>query len=383
MKLYYDKRRTTKDGGVPVKIRLTHRGKSLMISTGLVYKKGFNEKVFDAAARALLAKAEKEVLELTMSGLLPKLSPIQLQERVAFAIGRQKKKTLSDVFDEFVTTKEREGTRTVYCATRNKIESYDPEATLDSVDVQWLRSWESAMKQEGLKINGIGLHLRNLRSVMNYARRNNKTMNYPFYNYKIATEETRKRNLTKEQLLELRDYVVEPHQEKYRDMFMLMFYLRGINAADLFQAKKEQVINGRLEYKRAKTGKLYSVFIEPEAQVLIDRYEGEECLLSFCDHRASYKSFLRKMDLELSRIGAFERKGLGGRKIFSPAFPGLSSYWSRHTWASMAYDLGVSLEVISQSLGHSFGSRVTNIYINKEQSKIDKANRLVIDALYE
>ena len=45
-----------------------------------------------------------------------------------------------------------------------------------------------------------------------------------------------------------------------------MVYMIGINAADLFMAKKKDVINGRLEYKRAKTGKLYSIQITPEAR---------------------------------------------------------------------------------------------------------------------
>ena len=73
---------------------------------------------------------------------------------------------------------------------------------------------------------------------------------------------------------------------------MLMFYLMGINSVDLARAKKSDVINGRLEYRRAKTGKLYSIFIEPEAWEIIHKYEGEgEYLLDISDRCGNYKDF--------------------------------------------------------------------------------------------
>ena len=56
----------------------------------------------------------------------------------------------------------------------------------------------------------------------------------PFQSFKIKKEETAKRLLSVEELRTLRDYPVELYLEKYRDMFILMFYLIGINVADLF-----------------------------------------------------------------------------------------------------------------------------------------------------
>ena len=231
-----------------------------------------------------------------------------------------------------------------------------------------------------MKVNAYAIHLRNIRAVFNYAIDEEYTMLYPFRKFKIKAEETRKRSLTLEQLRELRDYPCEEHQVRYRDMFMLMFYLIGINAADLFQAKKKDVINGRLEYKRAKTGRLYSVKIEPEAQAIIDKYAGKgDYLLNMMDSYANYKDFLHRMGIGLKQIGEMERVGRGGRKVREPAFPGISSYWSRHTWATLAASLDVPKETISEALGHSFGLSVTSIYIRFDQRKVDEANRRVID----
>ena len=60
-------------------------------------------------------------------------------------------------------------------------------------------------------------------------------------------------------------------------------------------------------------------------------------------------------------------------------FPGLSSYWARHTWATIAASLDIPKETISAALGHEIGSPITSIYIRLDQKKVDEANRMVID----
>ena len=60
--------------------------------------------------------------------------------------------------------------------------------------------------------------------------------------------------------------------------------------------------------------------------------------------------------------------------------PGLTTYYARHTWASIAFNnLGIPKDVVSLALGHSFGVRVTDTYINADLSRVDEANRRVID----
>ena len=232
---------------------------------------------------------------------------------------------------------------------------------------------------KSMKINAYAIHFRNIRAVFNYAINEEITPLYPFRKFRIKKEETRKRSLTIEQLVMLRDYPCEEYQKKYRDMFMLMFYLIGINAADLFNAKPNSLNHGRIEYKRAKTGKLYSIKVEPEAMKIIEQYKGNNYLLSICDDYQNYKDFLHRMGNSLKQIGETERKGLGGKKIRKPLFPDLSSYWSRHTWATIAAELDIPKETISAALGHNIGSAVTSIYINFDYKKVDDANRKVID----
>ena len=393
---YLDKRSKNKNGEMPVKIYVKHR-RAFLLSTGFYAtentwddneynKQENNYRNKNSALRALIAKVDDMLFQLERSGRLPRMTDNMLKDYLKTELwGRKdKERVFLDYLDEFVDRKTSDGTTTVYSTTRNKIAAFDPECTFETMDNKWLERFERWMANSGMKVNAYGIHLRNIRAVFNYAIDEEYTMLYPFRKFKIKQEETRKRSLTVEQLRALRDYPCEEYQERYRDMFMLMFYFIGINAADLFRAKKKDVVNGRLEYKRAKTGRLYSVKIEPEAQAIIDKYAGTgEYLLNVMDSYANYKDFLHRMGIGLKQIGEMERVGRGGRKVREPAFPGISSYWSRHTWATLAASLDIPKETISEALGHSFGLSVTSIYIQFDQRKVDDANRKVIDYVNE
>ena len=88
------------------------------------------------------------------------------------------------------------------------------------------------------------------------------------------------------------------------------------------------------------------------------------------------------MNDALKQIGEVKRSGLGGKKERRPLFPDLTSYWSRHTWATIAASIDVPKDIIGRALGHSWAcNTVTDIYIDFDDAKIDKANRQVIDFL--
>ena len=60
----------------------------------------------------------------------------------------------------------------------------------------------------------------------------------------------------------------------------------------------------------------------------------------------------------------------------------LSMYCSRHTWATVARDLQVPMNVISRAMGHT-NERTTEIYIRSiDINKIDKANEQIINSLW-
>ncbi len=80
-----------------------------------------------------------------------------------------------------------------------------------------------------------------------------------------------------------RDFPVDPFMEKYRDMFMLGFYLIGINLSDLLELPADCIKRGRIQYRRNKTGRLYDIKVEPEAMEIIKKYKGKNHLLCILD----------------------------------------------------------------------------------------------------
>lgn len=387
-----DKRRERKDGKYPIVLRIFNKsylflgtgynGTDSTFKDGAFTKKESNFKLKNIALSEMLNQVEKLFISINGSITDKKLRDLINSEILNKELGKIPKtieRYFVDYLDEFISSKQKEGTKTVYTTTKNKINRYDPQATFETIDKKWLERFEMWMIKSGMKTNAYAIHLRNIRSVFNYAIDNEYTTLYPFRKFKIKKEETRKRSLSVEQLQILKDYPCEEYQVRYRDIFMLMFYFIGINAADLFLAKPDSIENGRLEYKRAKTGKLYSIKIEPEAMEIINRYRGNSYLLNIMDEYKDYRNFLHRMGIALKEIGNMERVGRGGKKVREPLFKDLSSYWSRHTWATIAASIDIPKETISEALGHSIGSEVTSIYIKFDHKKVDEANRKVID----
>ena len=393
IKYVQDTRREKKDGSFPIALSIRWNNKTKRIATPYsckidnwdVDKQLYNSKEpnyqrKNIHLKEIISKVERFIIDILESR--EKISENRFYDNIIYIVkGKEiiEKYYFVEYIEEFASTKTRKTTKEVYEYTKRKIEEFDPKCTFETIDRSWLTKFERWMIGSGMKTNACAVHMRNIRAVFNYCIDEEYTTLYPFRKFKIKKEETRKRSLTVEQLRTLRDYPCEEYQIRYRDIFMLMFYMIGINAIDLFHAKDSDVVDGRLEYKRSKTGKLYSVLIQPEAQAIIDKYKGKNYLLNVLDDYKNYKDFLHRMGDALKDIGPMERKGLGGKKIRQPLFPDISSYWARHTWATIAASLDIPKEVISAGLGHEIGSSITSIYIDFNMKKVDDANRAVID----
>lgn len=79
-------------------------------------------------------------------------------------------------------------------------------------------------------------------------------------------------------------------------------------------------------------------------------------------------------------MGASEPNVSSAFKGVEKVLTDLSTYWSRHTWATIAYEICIPVDIIGQALGHSDKSHsVTFIYIKEDPVKVDEANRRVLD----
>lgn len=118
---------------------------------------------------------------------------------------------------------------------------------------------------------------------------------------------------------------------------MLIFYLIGINLEDLLFLTKDNLMNGRIEYYRHKTGKLFSIKVEPEAQSILDKYKGDRYLLNIMDNRSNYTSFTTSIDRALKQIGEVSilKRGKRSEILFSQNCPHIGQgihglHWQRN-----------------------------------------------------
>ena len=399
---FYLRNDKDRDGRCSLTLNVRHRGQVARITTGFRFTGEEWESVsyglrnqprsrwtagmeevhaFKASYDAALDRLERS---LDLEGM----TAVELKDRLTEEVtGRRMVKKRNDMFIPFYRTfmdsRDTEGTRRIYLRTLKLISAYDPgceSLNFADVDKEWLTGFDAFLTPTNSP-NIRNLHFRNIRAVFNAALGDGLTESYPFRKFKLPKlEETRKRALTLDQVRLLRDCPCEPWMEEYRDMWMLMFYLIGINAADLFTAKPGDLKDGRLTYRRDKTHKLYDIKVEPEAQAIIDRYEGTDWLLSPLDRYRDYRDYLAHMNRALKKIGMTYSPGVPPKG--QPLFPGLSSYWARHTWATIASLMDIPMETIGRALGHSWVNKtVTSIYIDFDKRKVDEANRRVIDAI--
>ena len=377
--LVLDTRRPLQDGTFPVKVSVGY-GTRIYISTGVSVPEtswvdgkveGKDAKRLNSYLETRLLRVKARVLRLREDGRLARCSASHLRKLLTApdmdeVPDEDARVTLWEIADRCIATKEGR-TKDTYLYTLAKLHAfagYGP-VYVEDIDRVWLHGFESSI---GGKVNSRAIHLRNLRAICNFALDEELTEKYPFRKFHIKTEETRKKALTLEQV---RAFMAVPGPNEHRDMFLLMLYLRGINVGDLAGLTEADLVNGRIEYRRNKTGQLYSIKVEPEAQEILDRWKGERHLLACFDRYRHFHDYNRRMREALKKM-----KGPDGR----PIEPDCSSNWARHTWATLCAELDVPDPTISLGMGHRIaGHRTTAIYIKRDQRKVDEANRKVID----
>lgn len=397
---YVDTTRANKDGSFPVYFIVSNSQGRFFVNTGLttcdkLVNMSFQKSDADWRHKtALLGKYFAAVTSLCLEWDITKQSNQKLKERILNAVFGIKKKvkplTLSDVIYKFADTK-RTQTATLYRITARKVEAFDAKAGL-SISRDWLQSFYDYCIKQGMKINGAGKELRNIRAVFNWARRKGMTTNYPFLDYHIREEETVPNNLSVDDLRRLRDYPCEPWQRPYVDFFFLSFYLAGINPVDLLSLKAGCIKDGHLSFVRKKTNKegvakvrTITLPVLPEAQKIIDRYPSREgWLVSFMDCRNDYHSFARQANEALQKVGRSwkvkDKVGKLRKMEYEPICPGITLYSARYSFGSIAAnDLDISEQTIARCLGHAWSKQVTARYIANDQRKIDNAVKRVVD----
>lgn len=417
IKWYLDLRRTSDEGKGRLYMVIYNNGTAAQIATGLMlHKEEFEAgKVVGVPMAGKLtqmlgikrAKLQLDIEELAVNGYeVDKMKAAEIKKAVMAKRGNDGEdgngegngtgnETAFGTFAEkFIARRGKEKTRQVYEMTLRKMGEYCDVGRLRFADISvgWLRDFEQWLGAT-CSVNTRGIHLRNIRAVMNAAIDEGVVPAdlYPFRRFKIKKEETMKRSLSVGDLRRLRDYPCEGWQRKYVDVFMLSFYLAGINLVDLMGLPPLGA-DGVIRYRRSKTGVLCQLSVPPEARAIIERYRGERHLLWFGERlkpgAEGWHDWLHRFNEGLQKVGPsgymyVRRKGqCGGKqrvKVYNALFPELTSYWARHTWATLAAEIDVPDAVIDAALGHRSPCRMADIYIRRDARKVDEAVRRVIE----
>ena len=245
---------------------------------------------------------------------------------------------------------------------------------IDRIDNDLMQKYEDWLKNTSMMKNTVSCYMRSLRSVYNQAvKRGLTTQKNPFINIFTRIDKTVKRAVNEEVIVQLKNMDLSSHKELAlaRDLFMFSFYMRGISFVDMANLRKINVKNGYVIYFRSKTRQMLTVKVEACMQEIISRHESQTIddylLPVYTVQNRDNTSQLRNHNNRLKRIS--EMLGLE---------TSLSSYVSRHTWATLALRKGIPIEIISESMGHE-NETTTRIYLaSLGQSVVDRANAEII-----
>ena len=325
----------------------------------------------NSVAAANLGKANEAIMHL---GNVRGLTTAQVRDLVAAYIFPEAAKDTSfmGVMRNYTDMCDRPNTADKFKQTATHIRRWlgaqkAQRLQFSDINPDWLAQFDRHLITTCPSVSSRGIHLRNIRTIFNYALDHNLTAApYPFRAYKIKTAPSNPQPLTLEQMRLLWCYSPKSEVQSYwLDMWRLMFALIGINIVDL--ASLAAISQGRINYTRRKTGRLYSVKVEPVASEYIRRHRGRATLLDILDRYKSVHVATSQCNKHLKEIA----NDLG--------MPPITTYTSRYTWATLALSIDTPIEVISQALGHSYGQAVTLGYIMPDRRKVDEANRKVLE----
>ena len=309
--------------------------------------------------------------------------------------------TADDVIDEFVRYsneyslfnfmesliarfKQRNQLRTAetYKAALNSFKKFrnNEDVMLDTITSDTMMLYESHLKSRGNTPNTISFYMRILRAVYNNAVDNEIIENRnPFRKVFTGAEKTIKRALNLSTIKKIKnlDLSLSPKTDFARDMFMMSFYLRGMSFIDMAYLRKSDLDNGRVIYRRRKTGQQLTIEWTKEMQMILDKYpenSTQHLLPIITKEEGNQRRHARNVNESINRHLKKVAEKVG---VLSP----LTMYCARHSWASAAKAKGIPLSVISEGMGHD-SEATTQIYLaSLETSVVDKANALILESL--
>lgn len=307
-------------------------------------------------AHALNAMLYEKIIELQSveiaywkQGISPSLLDIKKAVRGHVTVDMT---FLQFAYKVVAASKRREGTKQNIYATLHHIKTCQGDLEIKDVNYKFIVEFEAYLRSIGLKVNSVGKHLRNVRTLVNEAINQGylPLSEYPFRKFKIQKEKPEHRVLTKKELAKLERITLKSKsRQRVLDAFLFCCYT-GLRFSDFkqIQSKDISAIKGTtwISFKSLKTGinqKIpISMLFSGKALSILAKYENMERL-----NRIGCNADVNRTLKEIV-------KGVGISKR-------VTFHTSRHTFATLLLADGVSITTIQKLLGHT-SVKTTQIY---------------------
>jgi len=391
--LTLDTRRVKKNGTFPVVFRVSLKSKPLFIPTGISVREcdfDFTNSIVKNSPDLNLELVKLDNLYRTRfyQFIISNPDTDELKDLKEFILNKPAEKQAQTIYNfwsseiDQMKLNRRLGGVAIYQQSLNTISKIlDLNIPFSKLAFKDIIHLESELIKKGLSINGIGVYFRTLRAICNKAIKMELVSFewYPFRKYTIKKEKTSPRVLTTEELIKYfsLEIPLESPKHKYWCIGKLLFMCRGINLRDLLLLNDSNIKGDRLIYKRAKTGKLYSIALTTEIRTTIERFTPNETLLGLVNSETLNSP--KKIPLLQQKLKVVN-KHLGDFGKLIGSNEAITSYVFRYSYANLAKRMGYSKDIIAEALGHEYGNSVTGIYLEQfDLSVVDEMNEKLIE----
>lgn len=391
------------DGNYLVYIRISHNRQVGYLNTGLLVarkevKKGevinpvINKKCANKIADFVERCNKVGITNWTVKQIIAYLS----KEEINISFSRYCR-----LFTRRMDNEGRESTSQNYKVAIHKLEEFSGKDDLAFSDVtsQLINRWIESLKETKKAKNGYPKSIKTMfdRGCEEYNDYDNDILlitNQPFRKVKIPSQsKPEQRAVDVDVLREFFNTDIEQlrppkggwttRAERAKDVCLLILCLAGINTADLYDLKQQDLVGNKLCYCRKKTRNRRDNHAYMEINVpdiikpLFLKYKGRKRLFSFCEIYANQKNFNKCINEGMSDIRDCYEQSHGKQLEY------MTTYTMRCSWATIAHNnCGASIELVAFSLNHSSSYKVTEGYIKTDYSPISKLNQKVVDFIF-
>lgn len=385
-----DTRRKKSDGTFPIIMRLGHNSRTIPIATGISIK----ETDWDEQGRKvkksytgvsnvthlnnLIQKKKSDALDIIMklhdSGNLDILSVADLKDRICSPSASQSFFEFTNQLIEELKKSKQFGTARSYKGVASVLKEFcnNKDLSFKSINYQFLSRLETSHLAKGNTLNGLSVYMRAIRAIYNKAIKSglvDKEL-YPFEAYKIKSAPTEKRALEWDLLKEIINSKITPDHQCFnaRNYFVASYMMYGMNFKDMAFLKKSDIKDGRIQYQRKKTSKYYDIKITSNLDKILTYYSELSAYTEYIFPIINRQNpELQDRDIQWARKRYNKKLKLLAKECGIEK--NLTSYVSRHSFATQAMLQDVPLNAISSMLGHS-SIKTTEIYLKSLPSKI-------------